>query len=110
MMGCCWSSGWTHNFLEVQGFEVHDNVVFQDNQSTILLAKNGRASSGCRTRHINIWYFFVSDHIAREELRVKYCPMGDMMADFFTKPLQGSLFVSCIKSYSTYLMISSWIT
>jgi hypothetical protein len=34
----------------------------------------------------------VSDCIAREEYRVKYCPTGDMVADFFTKPLQGSLF------------------
>jgi hypothetical protein len=34
----------------------------------------------------------MSDCIAREELRVKYCPKGDMVTDFFTKPLQGSLF------------------
>jgi hypothetical protein len=39
---------WTCNFLEAQGFEILDNVVSQDNQSTILLAKNGKASSGCR--------------------------------------------------------------
>jgi hypothetical protein len=83
---------WTRNFLVAQGFEVRDNVVFQDNQSTILLAKNGKASSGRRTRHIDIRYFFVSDRIARKELRVEYCPTGDMVADFFTKPLQGSLF------------------
>jgi hypothetical protein len=56
---------WTRNFLEVQGFEVHDNVVFQDNQSAILLAKNGKASSGRRTRHIDIRYFFVSDRITK---------------------------------------------
>jgi hypothetical protein len=37
---------WTHNFLKAQGFEVNDNVVFQDNQSAILLEKNGKASSG----------------------------------------------------------------
>jgi len=24
---------------------------------------------------------------------VKYCPTGEMLADFFTKPVQGSLFV-----------------
>jgi hypothetical protein len=83
---------WTQNFLVAQGFEVHDNVVFQDNHSTILLAKNGKASSGHRTRHIDIRYFFVSDQIARKELQVEYCPTGDMVADFFTKPLQGSLF------------------
>ena len=26
------------------------------------------------------------------DIRIEYCPTGDMVADFFTKPLQGSLF------------------
>jgi hypothetical protein len=33
---------WTKNFLEAQGFPVIENVLHQDNQSCILLAKNGR--------------------------------------------------------------------
>jgi len=37
---------WTKNFLSDQGFQVTDNVVYQDNQSAILLEANGRASSG----------------------------------------------------------------
>jgi hypothetical protein len=37
---------WTRNFLEAQGFKVQDNVIFQDNQSAILLEKNGKTSSG----------------------------------------------------------------
>ena len=36
---------WTRNFLEDQGFSIKDNVVFQDNESTMLLEHNGRASS-----------------------------------------------------------------
>ena len=83
---------WTRHFLEAQGYNMSDNVVYQDNQSAILLERNGRASSGRRTRHINIRYFFASDRISNGELRVEYCPTGDMVADFFTKPLQGSLF------------------
>lgn len=45
---------WTRNFLEAQGYSVGDNVVFQDNQSAMLLEKNGKRSSGKCTRHINI--------------------------------------------------------
>jgi hypothetical protein len=75
-----------------QGYEISDNVVFQDNQSTMLLEKNGWASRGCRTRHINIWYFFVTDQVKSGEVRIKYCPTGEMVADFFTKPLKGSFF------------------
>jgi hypothetical protein len=56
------------------------------------LEKNGKASSGHRTRHLDIHYFFVTDRVKSGDLRIEYCPTGDMVADFFTKPLQGSLF------------------
>jgi len=83
---------WSRNFLEHQGYAVHDNVVYQDNQSAILLERNGKSSSGRRTRHMDIRYFFATDQIAKGRMRVQYCPTGEMIADFFTKPLQGSLF------------------
>jgi hypothetical protein len=79
-------------FLCAQGYGVKENKVFQDNQSAILLEKNGRRSSSRRTRHINIRYFFVTDRIQSKELSVEYCPTGDMLAAMFTKPLQGSSF------------------
>ena len=44
------------------------------------------------TRHIDIRYFFVTDRVKNGEMRIEYCPTTDMVADFFTKPLQGSLF------------------
>ena len=83
---------WTRYFIEAQGYTVTNNVVYQDNQSAMLLEKNGRASSSKRTRHINIRYFFITDRIARKEVEVEYCPTKEMLADFFTKPLQGTLF------------------
>jgi hypothetical protein len=83
---------WTQYFLEAQGYGVEESVNYQDNQSAILLAKNGCASSSKRTRHINIRYFFVADQIANKEVKVEYCPTGEMVAEFFTKPLQGTLF------------------
>jgi hypothetical protein len=66
--------------------------VHQDNQSAMLLENHGRMSSSRRTRHIEIRYFFVTDQIAKKNLRVTYCPTDDMLADFFTKPLQGAKF------------------
>jgi hypothetical protein len=83
---------WTRYFLEGQGYKLDDNIMYQDNKSTILLAENGRGSSGKRTRHINIRYFFVKERIAAKELRVEHCPTGEMVSDFFTKPLQGIQF------------------
>jgi hypothetical protein len=83
---------WTRYFLESQGVSVSDSIVNQDNQSAILLEKNGRASSSKRTRHINIRYFFVTDRVANGEMTIEYCPTKEMMADYFTKPLQGIQF------------------
>ena len=85
---------WTRYFLEEQGYGVIESIVYQDNQSAILLEKNGRASSSKRTRHINIRYFFVTDRINAGELEIQYCPTGYMIADFFTKALQGTAFKS----------------
>ena len=85
---------WTRYFLEAhQGYTISNSIVHQDNKSTILLAENGKASSGCCTRHINIRYFLVKDRVASGEVRIEHCPTNDMIADFFTKPLQGALFV-----------------
>ncbi len=83
---------WTRYFLEAQGYAVNESVVYQDNQSAILLEKNGRASSSKRTRHINMRYFFVTDRVANGEISIEYCPTKTMLADYFTKPLQGIQF------------------
>ena len=60
--------------------------------SSMRLEKNGKASSTKRTRHIDIRYYFITDRVKAGKVDIQYCPTEDMMADFFTKPLQGSLF------------------
>jgi hypothetical protein len=84
---------WTRYFLEAQGYAVNESIVYQDNKSTILLAENGKASSGKRTRHINIRYFFIKDRVASGEVKIEYCPTNEMVGDFFTKPLHGMQFI-----------------
>jgi hypothetical protein len=83
---------WSRNFLIAQGYVVIDNILHQDNRSAILLQKNGKMSSGKRTKHIAIRYFFVTDRIKAGEISPKWCPTGEMIADFLTKPLQGAMF------------------
>ena len=36
--------------------------------------------------------FFLKDKIDKGELDIKHCPTDEMIADYFTKPLQGSKF------------------
>jgi hypothetical protein len=42
--------------------------------------------------HINIRYFFVADRVPSGEVSIEYCPTGKMVANFFTRPLEGSPF------------------
>ena len=86
------SMTWTKNFLKAQGYATA-TVLNQDNQSTMKLAKNGRASSHKRTRHINIRYFTIKDYLDKGEMDIKYCPTDAMQADYLSKPLQGRLFI-----------------
>jgi len=79
-------------FMEQQGYPIEDNVILQDNKSTILIAENGIKSCSKRSRYIKIWYFFIKDLIDSREVRIEYCPTEKMLADFFSKLLQGSLF------------------
>jgi hypothetical protein len=82
---------WKKYFLEAQGYGT-DPIMYQDNQSIMKLENNVKASSGKRTRHITIPYFFITDRITSREVTVQYCPTKQMVADYFTKPLQGALF------------------
>jgi hypothetical protein len=83
---------WTKLFLEEQGYTVNDNILYQDNKSTILLQENGKKSSGSRTRALNIRYFFLTDQVEKGNVRIIHCPTGEMVADYLTKPLQGKTF------------------
>ena len=83
---------WSKLFMEAQGYEIKKNILYQDNKSTILLEENGKRSSGKRTRALNIRYFFLTDQIEKGNLSVVYCPTGEMIGDYMSKPLQGPLF------------------
>jgi hypothetical protein len=83
---------WVKMFFRAQGYEFLETEFAQDNQSAIKLEKNGRASCGQKSRHIDIRYFFMKDRVLTEDITITYCPTEEMLADFFTKPLQGNLF------------------
>ena len=84
---------WTINFMKAQGYDIQDNVMYQDNQSAMKMEINGRNSCTGNSRHIDIKFFFVKDRVDKKEIKIEYCPTEQMLADYFTKPLQGTLFV-----------------
>ena len=97
---------WSRNFIEAQGYNVKESVLYQYKQSTIRLCINGQGWSGKRARHINLCYLFITNHIKSKEVTIKYCPTKKMIADFFRKPLQGSKF---IKFRHLILNIQKWV-
>ena len=80
------------SFMEGQGYKMGPSLVRQDNQATIRLLEKGKSDSK-RTKHINTRFFFVHDRIEKGEVILHYTPSELMVADFFTKPLQGNLFL-----------------
>ena len=82
---------WVKNFIEAQGYITNEAIVHQDNKSTITLAEKGKSTSN-RTRHVNIRYFFVKDRIEKGDIKIVYEKTEEMVADFFSKPLQGAQF------------------
>ena len=83
---------WGRNFIQSLGYTVEHNILFQDNQSTILLASNGKLSSSSKTKHIKHRYFFIKDKVDKKEIEIKYKPTEEMLGDINTKPKQGIAF------------------
>ena len=84
---------WTKLFVEAQGYPVENNILYQDNKSSILLEKNGKSSAGKQSRALNIRYFFITDQVKKGNVTIEYCPTEKMWGDFMSKPLQGQKFI-----------------
>lgn len=82
---------WKKIFMCKQGYDL-DTVIKEDNQSKMLLMKNGRLSSENRTKHLDTRYFYVKDLLEQGIIQLEHCMSEDMIADFFTKSLQGKKF------------------
>ena len=83
---------WSIQFLKHQGIKTRECRVHQDDKSAIQLEVNGRQSAGSRSRHMDITMFHIKDQVDQGKVVIKCCPTDQMIADFLTKPKQGSQF------------------
>ena len=88
--------------MEAQGYKINKNILYQDNKSAILLETNGKRSSGKRTRALNIRYFFLTDQVNKGNLSIEYCHTDPMIADYMSKPVKGTKFVTFKKAIMGY--------
>lgn len=69
---------------------VNQIQMMEDNQSAICMATNPRFHG--RTKHIDLKYHFVRDHVKKGDVVINYCPTEDMVADILTKSLPAPRF------------------
>ncbi len=67
---------WTANFMNELGYPM-ETIIKEDSTSTMLLMKNRKLSSGKRTKHLDIRYFYVKDLMDRGIIKVDHCSPND---------------------------------
>ena len=65
-------------------------VIFEDNESTISMAKNPQFHG--RSKHIAIKYHFIREQVCDNTIELQYCRTNDMIADMLTKGLHAEQF------------------
>ena len=76
---------WCKYSMEAQGYTIESNILYQDNKSTILLAKNGRMSAGKNSKHIKNRFFLITGKVAQGDLSIQHMGTKNMWADVNTK-------------------------
>ena len=67
------------------------SIIWYDNLSAISLALNPAFLA--RTKHVEINYHFVCEHVICGDLKVQYIPTEDQLADLLTKALPSPRFL-----------------
>ena len=79
---------WLGELLSDIGATQHRDEILQiqcDNQGAIALTRNPEYHA--RTKHIDIQYHFIRQHVESGTIELTYCATHEMTADIFTKPL-----------------------
>ncbi|GJS54443.1 hypothetical protein Tco_0627805 [Tanacetum coccineum] len=89
-IGCCANILWMKSQLTDYDIIYEKVPVFCDNTSAIAILNNPVLHS--KTKHIDIRYHFISDHILKGDIELHFIPTQYRLADIFTKPLDEPTF------------------
>ena len=87
---CCAQLLWMRQTLKDYGVICDKVPLWCDNESAIKISLN--PVQHFKTKHIEIRYHFIRDHIRRGEIKLKYVNTHDNLVDIFTKPLDEARF------------------
>ncbi|GKE79392.1 hypothetical protein Tco_1545512 [Tanacetum coccineum] len=88
--GCCASILWMKSQLSDYDIYYKMVPVFCDNTNSIAISNNPVLHS--RTKHIDIRYHFIRDHILKGDIELHFIPTEYQLADIFIKPLDEPTF------------------
>ncbi|GJZ62469.1 hypothetical protein Tco_0618606 [Tanacetum coccineum] len=86
-IGCCVNILWMKSQLTDYDIIYEKVPIFCDNASAIAILNNPVLDS--RTKHIDIRYHFIRDHILKGDIELHFIPTQYQLADIFTKPLEN---------------------
>ncbi|GJX44976.1 retrovirus-related pol polyprotein from transposon TNT 1-94 [Tanacetum coccineum] len=102
--GCCAQVLWIKSQL-VDYDVLYDKVpIFCDNTSAIAISNNPVLHS--RTKHIDIRYHFIRNHILKGDIELHFIPTDLQLADIFTKPLAKPSFTRLVAELGMLNIIS----
>ncbi|XP_059635284.1 uncharacterized protein LOC132277441, partial [Cornus florida] len=87
---CCAQTLYIKQQLEDFGLYFDHIPIMCDNTSAICISKNPIQHS--RTKHIEIRYHFLRDHVSKGDIDLIFVTTEKQLADIFTKPLQEERF------------------
>ena len=88
---CCAQILWMKQQLSDYDVEAKETPIFCDNTSAIAITQNPVLHS--RTKHIDVRFHFIRDHIEKKNVRIEYVCTEKQLADIFTKPLNEARFI-----------------
>ncbi|GJV50630.1 retrovirus-related pol polyprotein from transposon TNT 1-94 [Tanacetum coccineum] len=89
-VGCYASILWMKS--QLSDYDIHYKMIpiFCDNTSAIAISNNPLLYS--RTKHIDIRYHFIRDHVLKGDIELHFIPTKYQLANIFTKPLDEPTF------------------
>ena len=76
---------WLQKLLDLLGRPQPTTIIHSDNTGSISLTKD--ATFHARSKHIDVQFHYILEHVAAKEVLFKYLPTTDMPADIMTKAL-----------------------
>ncbi|TLX70168.1 DDE-type integrase/transposase/recombinase [Labilibacter sediminis] len=87
---CCSQILWIQSQLLDYGYKMKKIPIYCDSTSAISICHNPVQHS--KTKHIDLRYHFIKDHVQEGNIEIHFIPTAEQLADVFTKALHETTF------------------